>query len=340
MRFLKQNLAYKLLALALALALRTYAGKQENLTEKPLRVPFTLQEPPDMRLLVPETGARQEVKVRLFGPKEVVDAIDADKLEVTTDPLSGLPPDKESPVRIHVKRPVQFENDQRLQITYSPHRIVVKLGKNARRDVPVTVVPEQRLEGWDLVGPPRATPEAVVVTGADPAVRRVAAVVARISLEGKEHVSASPPLEAQDENGADITELVRLRPAQVQVTATLRRTVAQRQALVEPIFVVPPGYRAAVEVTPDRIRVQGPERVIRDVYTVETVPIPLAPGDDDVTRTVAIVPPQDDARSPLKLVPQQVTVKIRLTPITAGGGAASPETKAASPRPAPAKPPG
>jgi hypothetical protein len=65
-----------------------------------------------------------------------------------------------------------------------------------------------------------------------------------------------------------------------------------------------------VEVVPSRVRLIGPERTLDSVYTAETEPVDLPPGQREVTREVAVV----TSNRAIEAIPARVRVTLRLQP--------------------------
>ena len=305
MLFFKHNWHWKFLSVALAVGLSFFVRRQEYTLRRTVPMRLNLAVPETLRLVEPDVGTR--VEVALEGPAEIVRDVEPEDIRVSAD-ISGVRPGESTLVPVQVE--LTHGHADRIETSWRPTRIRVKLATSATRDLRVVVLPENQVEGWELVGSPLPNPAFVRVSGPAPAVQRVTSVVARIRLEPGERINSQASLQAIDRNGEDVTELVQLSRAQVQVTGAQQRVVAQRRIFVQPVLQAPPGPGLSVQVTPSMVRALGPVRALRDLFVVETPRIQVPKGPGRLSRTVRLVSPQEEVR--LEPASVRVTVTLRV----------------------------
>lgn len=293
MRFLRNNLGYKLLALVLSIAL----WANVKLHQEPLTVAeqarVELRGVPDV--LVATSGASQ-VTVVLYGPKVYVSRLTPDMLTAFVD-LHTVAPG-------HYKKDVNVQLPRNLQTLISiqsvtPPQIDVRVRRKTRKTVPVRVDWVGEPPTGASYGPPRITPPTVDVAGADTTVDTVDHAQVRIPA-GDPHITDRFPVVPVDRRGNPVSE-ISIWPDGVTVDATLRATESRQQAFVSPAYhgELPPGY-AIVGVTTDPqvvVLIGSPAR-LEDLKSVTTQSISIAGAKADVERRVPLLLPPDVTAEP------------------------------------------
>ena len=305
MGWLKHNWSYRLVALALSVVLYYYVQKQEDILRRTLLLPINIAAPAGLRAVRPLPGS--SIRVDLEGPAEEVRAVENDELKLHLD-VSNVPPGKEVQVPVTVEIPQKYR--EHVTVTWRPLAVTVRLISDAVRELPVLVQVERRADGWEVRDVPRAVPERVTVSGIQSAVDAVKSVVASIDLGPTARINDTVSLHALGEDGTDMTERVQISPPQVQVSAMQEHVVLQKRVPVQPRFRTPNGARVMVDVTPPRVRLVGPERLLDSVYTADTEQVDLPPGQREVTREVTVVTPDHSVEA----IPPRVRVTLRLQP--------------------------
>jgi YbbR domain-containing protein len=303
MQFLKHNWFLKVAALAAAIVLATYVHRESDLVRTTYPLPLTLDAPPGLRVVEPLPGA--PVTVSLEGPADLMRTITMQDLKVTVD-ISNVPPERRRSVPIDITLPEKYE--ERVLVDWRPRSVQVRLESDARKELSITVKPLNPPDGWELPEVPRADPPRVTINGTRDAVNRVATVEAPFSLEASEHISTIARLQALDRDGNPIPEeLVRLEPAQVSVEGIQERVVLQKRVPVQPMLRIRDGSRVKVEsITPSEVQVQGPKRLVGELYVLETESIVLAGGGAGGTKELMLLVPQG-----VEVTPRTVTVKFK-----------------------------
>ncbi|HEU4753221.1 MAG TPA: hypothetical protein VFU47_08930, partial [Armatimonadota bacterium] len=249
MGFLKHNLPWKLLSLALAVIVAFYVRKQEDVLQRPILLPISLPVSPGQRVIEPRPGGT--IQVTLEGPTEKVRAINVEDLKLTAD-MSRVQPGKRTAVPITVELAEKYRGD--VSISWRPRSVDVLIRSDATQEFPVSVKPLESPEGWQLAAPLKATPERANVSGPQEQVSEVVSVVAPFRLKPEARIGEQVTLQAVDRDGNNVSRDVRIEPAQVLVTGTQERIVLQKRVPVQPIFSAPSGQRVQVEVNPPFVR--------------------------------------------------------------------------------------
>lgn len=311
MQFLKHNWYWKLLSLALAIVMNVYVRtrKEETLVNAVL-LPLGIAAPPGQRVAEPSPDFR--VRVDVEGPAELVRSIiENDDLRLKFDETL-LQTGRRVPVPLQIEYPDRYKG--RVMVDWRPRLVHVKLVSDTTRQMPVVVQPLNRLPGWEFRELPTARPEQVAVSGPEPAVSKVATVVAAFTVDENPRISVPVVLRALDRAENDITDQVRIQPAQVMVTGMQDPVVIQKRVPVQPVFQIPPGTRVrGLEVVPSHVRVVGPQQTLASIYVLNTDPIPIPSGTARVEHEAVV----EAAGTNIEVTPSKVMVRIHLVPIEA-----------------------
>jgi YbbR domain-containing protein len=312
MRVVKHNWPVKLLALSIAVVLSVYVRGQQDRVRTTLVLPVIIPAPEGQRVVEPSAGAK--VQVDLEGPAELIRTADPADIKLIID-TSGVKPGKTVRVPVALELPERLRR-QTVEATWRPQSIPVKLISDATKLVTVEVNPLEKPEGWELTGPPLPAPAQVTVSGSEEDVNRVARIIASLPLEPTERGKPLVSVRALDAGGLDVTDTVKILPAQVLVSVNQERVVLQKDVPVQPVFRAPPGVRVTAEVVPAQVRLIGPERRLSRILVLETEPFNMPPGRTPFTKETALVPLGGD----VTVRPSRVKVTIRTQPL----GAAAP----------------
>lgn len=297
------------MALGIAVVLSVYVRGQQDRVRSTLFLPVIIPAPAGQRVVEPSAGT--QVQVDLEGPAELIRAADATQIKLIIDP-SGVKPGKTVRVPVTLELPERLRN-QSVEANWRPQSIPVKLISDATKQFAVEVHPLNNPEGWELTSPPQPTPAQVTVSGSQEDVARVARVITSLPLEPTEHANPLLTVQALDEGGLDVSDLVKISPTQVLVSVNQERVVLQKDVPVQPVFHLPPGGRVTVDVAPLQVRVIGPERRLRRLMVVETEPFDVPAGRLPFTKEVNLISLGTD----ISIRPNRVKVTVRTQPLGA-----------------------
>lgn len=297
------NWPYKLLALASAIMLFVYVRGQQNVVHSTQFLPIPVLAPAGQRVVEPAPGT--QVRVDLDGPAEAIRKLDSEEIKVTVD-TSEVKPGQAARQQIMVEIPDKYRK-QGVDVHWRPQSVTVKIIADATRQLPVVVKAVAHPDGWQLREAPTAGPERATISGLQTDVDRVATVVAPFSPDGTPRISVVSTLQAVDGEGQTVPQ-VRIEPPQVLISGVQERVVLQKRVPVQPVFRVAPGSKVNVTVIPPRVHLIGPERVLADVYVLETEPIDVPAGQTSVSVNAALTSPGEG----VQVAPDHVKVTIRV----------------------------
>jgi len=301
----KHNWQVKLVAFVLAVVCKYYIQREQNHARDEYRLPVSILAPTGQRVISPPTNYRIYVSVQ--GPAEVIRSIRSDEIRLKYD-TSLARPGRRFDVPVEVELPEKYRD--RVILSWTPRSMPVEFASDATKKLPVVVIPTNRIEGWEMTDPPQADPGTVTVSGTEETLRQVARVVAPITLKSEARIDEWAAVQAQGNDGRVLDPAI--EPAQVHVTGFQQHVLLTKRVPVQPVFSLPPGVTATVEVAPPRVRLTGPEKAIGEVYFLETDKIDVPRGQKEpIRRLVAVRAPQPG----IPVEPPQVQVMIRLTPV-------------------------
>ncbi len=309
MQALKHNWHWKIISLCLAIMVNFYVrARREDTLFNAVLLPLSINAPTGQRIAEPSADFR--VRVDVEGPSDLVRSIiENDDLRLKFDEAL-LQPGKRVPVPLEVEYPDRYKG--RLTVDWRPRVVHVQLVSDTKRQFPIVVQPQNRLPGWEFREIPNAKPERATVSGPEPAVMKVATVEAPFTLDENPRIALPVTLRALDKEGNDITDQVRIQPAQVMVTGMQDPVVLQKRVPVQPVFQIPGGMKVqSIEVVPSHVRIVGPQRVVGSIYVLNTDPIPIADGATRVEHEAVVEAPGQRVEA----TPARVQVKIQFQPI-------------------------
>ncbi|HEY3413443.1 MAG TPA: CdaR family protein [Armatimonadota bacterium] len=303
-RVIRHNLAYKILALVLSIALWADVKLHQEPLTKPIQARLEVKGlQPD---LVATTGVSQVTAV-VYGPKVYAGRLPSDSVHAYIDfRNAALPGQRKEEVKV-VLPPSLAGLVSVLSI--APDHVDVKIRRISRKTIPVTIswtgksTPGTR---YDVRG---VSPGSVVVSGPDEAVNDVDRAMVALP-NGDQQVTGQYAVSAVDRNGDTVSE-VEMAPAWVTVEATQRPTNTPRQVFVSPAYVGKParGYTLDGVVTdPQMVTLIGAPELLQGVKSIPTRRLSIANSRSDISRTVEIVVPDGVTAQPASV---QIHIRIR-----------------------------
>ena len=305
--FVFRNWPLKLAAILLATAL--YAGivVSQNARTWPGRLPIEAVNQPTTAYLI---GTLPDVtNIRYFAPLDVANRIGSASFTATVD-LGDI--DTRSGAPFTSVPVVVTATDPRVQVVdFEPQRVQVRLDPLVTATVPVEVDRGSVPDGL-AASEPLIEPAAVSVTGPESQVRLVTSAVARVRIQPAGlDIDQQVDLVASDARGERVDQ-VDLSPAVARVRIAVSTQATTRTLPVEPILRGDPAEGAeilSVEVAPPVVMVTGDGGALAGLASIPTRGVSIAGARTDVTRNVALSPPEGVSTGEVTTV--KVTVRIR-----------------------------
>lgn len=259
------------------------------------------------------------ITVRVRAPESVFGDLTSEDFTATAD-LSDVTSD-EATVRVLVD-----STEPRAEVVdVLPAQVTVRLEDVTTRTVPVRAkVVGTPPPGFEVDAVTLEPSEATVI-GPQSLVELVAAVEADVNLTGvRTNFEQTLLLQARDEFGGNI-QGVSAEPGSALVRVELGQVEFSARFVVLPDVSGSPavGFRVTgIEVDPLFVVVSGTSDVFQTIdpsVGIETEAVPIADARSDVTRTVALRLPEG-----ARVAQPQVTVRVIIQPIGAGGGVETP----------------
>lgn len=319
LRRLLNVLGSVLLSLVLAFLVWAGATSAENppvtqLFRQP--IPIQLRNQPEGTVVV--TRVDTSVQVRLTAPQNTWPRLGTNDLEAYVD-LADAPIGREVelPVTVNIKRPgIRLEEQ-------TPVLTTIRLERLASKTVPVRVnVIDSPPLGY-VTRDPVVDPQTVVVSGAEPAVARVAFAGVDVWLRGTtESVDRSLTPTPLDEDALPVTG-VTVTPSAVNVRVELAQRANWEPSV--PVRVNLVGEPAAlysvsnIAVTPSRVTLLGLPSALAEIEGyINTEPVDITGATDTISRRVALeLPPGVTVVPDSPEASQTVLVTVEIVPITA-----------------------
>jgi len=287
-RFLRQNLGLKLLALFLALcawsivrltAAPTGETPAQRVFFKPLQV--TPPEDPDLVFKV----GHQEVVITLRGRRTVLEKIDPSQISVDVDLSKRVAGDYMAKVDVLAPGGAEISD-------VHPTHVWVQITRSQAAFRPVRVQLLGRPAEGTRVGTPAAEPRSIRITGPPGNVDEVLAVVAPVNLAGLDRTfsTRARTLEAVDANGRAI-DGVEIQSEGIDITVPIE-VVHEARVQTDRITVQgAPGWAYSVTADPSKVTLEGPAgTAMPDV--VQTEPWTLQHATRLQTRELRLVLPK------------------------------------------------
>jgi YbbR domain-containing protein len=232
------------------------------------------------------TSDLPEVSVRLTGPESVLEDISPDEIElsVDTDEIDG--PTEGQDLRIQIETPDGIRRSEA-----NPSFVTVRVAEKATpKEFVLEPIPIAQPESPNLqVRPPQPSVSMVTVSGAAPAVDRVAKVILPVDIgqHTETFEEAFTPI-AVDADGTQIPE-VDIQPQRVLTTVEIMARGRTVPVLVDTVGQPAPGYQVNTQRTiPLNVTLDGPRDVLESIMYVYTRPVDITNATQDVSASVPI----------------------------------------------------
>ena len=310
--FLLGNLIWMAGSVGLAIVIWFAAVNQQNPIEQqrfPNTIPVQVLQDADLLVVNPPTP----VQVIVRAPRSVWDVLQSNDITVTAD-LRGKSAGTYTVALNAALSPAR----QGAASEVLPSQVTITLAKRSEQAFNITVQQTQTPPVGFIVNKQTASVPTATVSGSDDAVKRVSAVVARVSLASQDKpLTRTLDLLAVDTNN-DVVSGVTLDPEQVTVTFDIQPRPGVRVLSVAPILrenTLEQGYLLrSYTANPSSIAVQGDPSSIEALNgTIGTEPIDLTGKTAPFTQTVKLALPDGVTLTD----PVDIVISVQIDPITA-----------------------
>jgi YbbR domain-containing protein len=287
---IRQNLFWKLFALAVAIGLWSYVNAERNPQS---RKTFTV--PIEARNLakgyIAEFVDTREVLVTLYGAQKIVDAIRKEDVSAWVNvPNEGAENGSaEETQRVHAR--VSGVDQNELDVTVAPSKARLKTEAIRWKRLPVEVKFLSPPPLGYSYSEPEMEPSSVAISGRTSAVSRVSKAVIGVSGEQDSRVIDDDlkvlPVDAKGSVVSSVNvdvETVHLRLRFVEAPAT-KLVIVSPTLLGQPKF---PAVITRVTVMPSTVTLEGRPAVLMGLSTVSTEPVQIDDAEATVSRDVAL----------------------------------------------------
>jgi YbbR domain-containing protein len=285
-RFL-DNWPYKLMAIALAIALRVYVGNTMNpRSTKTMTVPVYLKNVPDN--LVP-TGWTQNVALEVSGTPSEIDNLEQSDVEATVN-LARAHSGPNPALPISVKILGQVDKD-----SMTPSGAVVYL--DTKGTVSLKLHSEfagTAPEGYEY-SEPTISPAFARVDGPQTLLNAIRRLVVFVDVDSNgpstpTTVDDTDDIVAIDGNNAQV-QGVTITPKQAHVIIPIKKASEFKSLVISPLIVGSPKYPlrvSQVDVNPTMMTVSGPGSLLSQTSVILTDPVDLSQQADTFTQSVKL----------------------------------------------------
>jgi YbbR domain-containing protein len=315
---LRDNIAYKILALVCAIALRWYVSNLQNPTNpaassRALTVTLMAQNLPDGFVL---KDKNVPISVTINGPPDALNRLPDDGVSATVD-MSKARLGRNASLVVHATVIAPGVRDLVSVGQVIPSTVSLEVEEQHRRRLTVSVSPiGSAAAGYTVARSETLPTEATVIGGAD-TVDSVARLVVRPHVAGATgSVEEDGPVVAVDTHGNDLSD-VTIVPSSIHTRLTVVESAREREAFVTPAITgtVAPGMEIqSVDVNPPSLSLGGASEALAAAKSITTEPVDVTGATADVVRTVKCVAPPGTTLT--RSMP--VTVAVHVGPITPG----------------------
>lgn len=283
-RGLRENLALKLIALATAIMIWSYAATERvgAPTRQVIAEVVPTGQPPDG--LTVDLGA-ETVTVEIAGPRAQLDSVVRGAIKAIVD-LSAARPGART---LRVTRFVSPPEAAGITFPGQVRTVPARIETTARKRMQITVQYRTEPPLGKRFTTPRIEPGWADVEGARDSVESIASIVVRPDVK-PQGFGGQVPIDAVDRNGLAV-DAVRIDPPTAYVEIQARNLAEVRTLIVSPTLVgrpAPPFVVSAVSCDPVQVEVTGPVAELIALRALRTHPINVDGIAADTTRQVAL----------------------------------------------------
>lgn len=263
------NFFAKIVCLLLAMGIWLYVGTgQAKIDTFPGRIPLDFVNVQDGLVATSEV---ENVSIKIVADGTIWQSLGSGSFTATVDLANLNEGTYELPVKVTSQAAVQI-------VEINPQKVLVRLEKMTKKEVPVNLVVEGKPAQGLVVGDWKIKPDRVEVAGASSVIAKIFEATAKLNLNGENStVQKMVKLVALDANGNEIRNLV-FQPFEVEVDVPL---VQASSAKTVGIKVVTTGQPAAgfwvskIESTPAAVAVTASSSLISQISFIETKEIDI-----------------------------------------------------------------
>jgi YbbR domain-containing protein len=283
---LKKDIAYKGLAILLAILLWIYVINMQNPpAEKSFMVPVTHQNLQDGLVLRNNPG-KVEIKVR--GPVSLVKPLTEKEIRATIDLANAQTGEKEYLVELDLPAGVEL-------ILVRPSSMTLVIDALETKQLPVQVITKGTVAKGYSSFEPVLQPSTVVVRGARQMLDKLETALVTINLnQATENLSINAPVTLLTKDGSTVTAEYEISPREVQVFVPITKPNNTITVAIKPQIVGRPkeGFVVSgVTIDPETVKISGPYEILSLINHVATAPLDITGIDSEYATQVALVPP-------------------------------------------------
>jgi len=266
----RENLGYRLLAVALALILWFYVtGEQNPNMQQVVRIPLETENLGE-GLVVADLPA--EVQVRVEGRKEYISNLLPRDIKAYVDLRAARIGDNIFPVQVSLPEGATL-------VRVNPPQVKVKVEQVRDLQLPVQVAVNGTPAGGYRALEPVLKPSEVVVSGPEDVLRSINKVYVEVDInEVRGNYLAQLPVKVIDHHGRPLGRWLTITPDTVEVFVPVVGNMPGKVVAIRPHLVgePAPGYEVKrVALEPEVVEIFAPYNVLADLDYLSTSPIDL-----------------------------------------------------------------
>lgn len=280
-----RNWTAKIVCLFLAAGLWVYVGTgQASIGNFPGRIPLEINNVPQGLVAVTDID---NVSLKIVAAANIWKNLGAGSFSASID-LTGLGEGTyEMPVNV-------LSNVREAQIVeINPAKVLIRLEKIAKKEVPVTLLVEGKAADSYVVGNWKIQPDRVQVSGASSVVAKILEATVKITLSGeKETINKVIRVSSLDANGQEIKNL-EFSPAEVLIEVPLVQASSAKTVGIKVVTTGQPaqGYWISkIESEPSSVTITASATLINQISFLETKEVDLSGLSRDKETTTTLKP--------------------------------------------------
>lgn len=285
MKRIFRNFSAKIICLFLAAGLWIYVGTgQASIGNFPGDIPLEVRNVPQGLVAVTDID---KVAVKVVAAANIWKELGAGSFSASID-LTGLSEGTfEAPVSVS-------SNIREVQVVeISPAKVLVRLEKIAKKEIPVILLVEGKAADGYVVGDWKIQPDRVQVNGASSVVAKILEATVKITLSGeKATINKVVRVSALDANGQEIKNL-EFSPGEVLIQVPLVQASSAKTVGIKVVTTGQPaqGYWISkVESEPSAVTITASASLINQISFLETKEVDISGVNRDKETTATLKP--------------------------------------------------